>query len=109
MNDFEFNKELEEMKAKKKAEKMVKKIMMETLLESGMPEAEKMYVRVLNKANEVADAIDELIVLKYCTPGNKANIETLNTVLEYLSLVELGIKQFAETTPFVKHEEEGQC
>ena len=114
---FDFTKEnlnLEEELAKEKAEKEVKRIlgkmMTKMLLESAAPESVKTNVRVLDKVRDVHEAVEELIVLKYCTPGKEANLETLKTVLEYLSLVEIGIKQFVETTPYVAHtEEEEQC
>lgn len=110
MNIFEIDKEIEETKAQKKAERKFKKMMAQMLLESDMPEHMKESVRVIDKAGDVHNAIEEFIVLRYCTPGNEANIETLNKVFEYLSLVLIGIVQFAETTPFVAHtEEEEKC
>ena len=106
MSIFEMNKELEDKKAEKKAKEMLARMMADMLLESEAPEQVKMSVRVLCKAKDLHAAIEELIVLKYCTPGNEANLETLTKVFEYLSLVELGLNQFVETTPFVEHTEE---
>ena len=103
---FEMDKKIEEMKAEKKAKSMMIEMMTKMMLESNMPEQKKMSIRVLCKVRDVHNALEELLVLKYTTPGNEANLETLNKVLEYLELVEIGIKQFVETTPFVKHTEE---
>jgi hypothetical protein len=98
--------EIENRKAEAKAKRMFSKMMTDMLLESDAPEHVKMSVRVLNKVQDVHNAIEELIVLKYTVPGNEANTETLKKVLEYLELVEVGINQFVETTPFVAHTEE---
>lgn len=81
-------------------------MMSDAILNSDLPEYRKLTIRVLNKAQDVNEALHEGIVAKYCTPGNAANAETLQKVLEYLELVETGIKQFAVTTPFVAHTEE---
>lgn len=108
---FEINKEeLENKKAERMAKRMLSKMMSEMLLEPDAPEHIKLGVRVLNKAKDIHDAIEDEIVSKYCTPGNQANPETLKKVLEYLELVEVGIKQFVEYTPFVANtEEEEEC
>ena len=111
MFDFDITKgnldeKLMEKKAEKKAKEAFINLMTEVMLESNMPEHMKMSIRVLTKTKDVHDALEELLVLKYCTPGKEANIETLKTVLEYLELVEIGIKQFVETTPYVAHTEE---
>ena len=105
---FELNKE-EMMKAKveSKARTMISKLMSEAILEAeNVPEHIKLSVQVLGKARDINEALHEDIVEKCCTPGNQANAETLKKVLEYLQLVEVGIKQFVETTPFVAHTKE---
>lgn len=103
-------KELEQMQAKKKAEKMFKKMMVKMLLEGDAPENVKQAIRVIDKVGDIDNSLDDLIVLKYTTPGSEANTETLTKVLEYLELVEVGIKQFVESTPYVAHtEEEEKC
>lgn len=99
-------KELEQKTAEAKAKNLMRHMMTEMILESDAPENMKTSVRVLTKVGDVHNSIEELIVLKYTVPGNEANTETLKKVLEYLELVEVGIKQFSETTPFVAHTEE---
>ena len=111
MFDFDITKEnleekLEERKAELKAKDMLRRMMTKMLLESDAPEYIKLNVRVLDKVRDVHNAVEELIVLKYTVPNKEANAETLKTILEYLELVEIGIKQFAETTPYVAHTEE---
>jgi ABC-type phosphate transport system substrate-binding protein len=103
---FEINKEeLAKKQAEHEMRKMLAKMMSEAILNSDAPESRKLNIRVLNKAEDTIDAIHETIE-KYVKPDNQANAETLKTVLEYLSLVEVGIKQFADSTPFVKETEE---
>ena len=108
MFDFDITKEkleekFEEREAERKAKAALGRIMTKMLLESNAPEHIKLNVRVLDKARDVHNAIEELIVLKYTVPDKEANAETLKTILEYLELVEIGIKQFVETTPYVAH------
>ena len=105
---FEINKEKTNNElAERKAKKMMADMMADMLLKSeSVPEHTKLSVRALTKARDIHELIEEGIVLKYCTPGNEANTETLNKVFEYLELVEVGMKQFVEITPFVKHTEE---
>ena len=110
MNIFGINKEKmeEEMKdieAECKAKQMVGKLLSQILLKSNAPEHMKLSVLVIDKAEELHDGIRNL-VKQYVDIGERADAETLKKVLEYLSLVEIGIKQFAETTPFVEHIEE---
>ena len=106
MFDRKNEKELEQIKAEKKANSMVSKMFTKLLLESDIPENKKMAIRVLDKAGDIDNALDDLVVLKYTTPGSEANTETLKKVLEYLELVEVGIKQFVEITPYVANTEE---
>lgn len=73
-------------------------------LNSDEPEYRKMSVRVLLKTGKVNEKLTELID-KYVGKV-EANVETLTNVLEYLEMVEVGIKQFIESTPYVPHTEE---
>jgi hypothetical protein len=104
---FDFtNDEMMKKEAEHEARKILAKMMSDAILKSDAPESKKLVIRVLNKAQDIQDALSEGIANKYCTPGNTANTETLKKVLEYLELVETGIKQFAVTTPFVANTEE---
>lgn len=73
-------------------------------LNSDEPEYRKMSVRVFLKTGKVNEKLTELID-KYVGKV-EANVETLTNVLEYLEMVEVGIKQFIESTPYVPHTEE---
>lgn len=101
-------KELEQMQAEKRAKNMLEKIMVKMLLEADAPENAKAAIRVMDKVHDVNNALHDLVVLKYTTPGSEANTETLKKVLEYLELVEVGIKQFVEGTPYVANTEEDE-
>lgn len=104
---FERNDEkLMELKAEHEAKKMLGKMLSEMLLGSDAPESVKLAIRVMDKAKDISDKLILEVIPKYATPGNQANTETLKTVYEYLQLVEVGIKQFIETTPFVADTEE---
>ena len=74
------------------------------MLNSDAPEYKKMSVRVLIKIKEIGEKLSE-ISNKYVGKV-EANVETLTNVLEYLELVEVGIKQFIENTPYVPHTED---
>ena len=78
----------------------------EAILQSNAPESKKLIIRVLDKIQGIDEALHEGIGEKFCIPENNANAETLKTVLEYLQFVELGIKQFTESTPLVKDTED---
>ena len=97
---------LKETQAKSEARRMLADMMAEMLLESDASEAVKLGVRVTLKARDISETIKNEIVMKYASPKKHANAETLKYVLDYLSLVEVGLKQFAETTPFVADDEE---
>lgn len=110
---FEINKEeLEQNQAEQMAKKMFVRMMSQAILESEeAPEHMKLSVRIMEKWEDLHETIHELVV-RYINPteGRQANVETLKKVLEYFELVEVGIKQFAETTPFVAlNEEEETC
>lgn len=105
---FEINKEkMQEKKTEAMAREMFANMMIESILTSeSAPEHIKLCVRTLAKARDLEKAVHDEIIHKYCTPGNEANVETLKKVVEYLEMVEIGIKQFVETTPFVANTEE---
>ena len=105
---FEFNKEeMMKKEAEMQEKKMLAKIVSQAILDSpSTSESQKANVRIFNKVLDINDALHDEIVNKYCTADT--NVETLNKVLEYLQLVEVGIKQFVETTPFVAANEDDE-
>lgn len=104
---FDFtNEKLEEKMVESKARDMFANLLIESILTSeSAPEYVKLSVHIISKIKDVNNASTE-IMKKYCNPGNEANAETLKKIKEYLEIVEVGIKQFVETTPFVMHTEE---
>lgn len=109
---FETNKKTNEQKqAENMAHKMFAQMLSQAILESEAPEHMKLSVRIMDKSTDLQEAIHELVI-RYVKPskGRQANAKTLKNVLEYLELVEAGIKQFVETTPYVAlTEEEEVC
>lgn len=105
---FEINKEeMANKQAEREAKNMLSKMITEMILSSeSAPESMKLSVMVLDKAKQLNEILYEEILCKYIAPGKRANAKTLKKVLEYLELVEVGIKQFADSTPFVKDTEE---
>ena len=100
------NKKMEEKDVESKARDMFADMMVKAILTSeSTPEHIKLSTSIIVKVRDNDKALHEIIE-KYCTSGNVANIETLKKIKEYLELVEVGIKQFIETTPFIKHSEE---
>ena len=110
---FDFTNEKMEEKiaerdADRKAKMLFSKMLSEAILSSEKtPENVKLTVRVMDKTTDIQEALRESVG-KYITPGKEADIETLKKVLEYLELVEVGIKRFFETTPFVENTEEDE-
>ena len=105
---FEINKEEKmEALAENMAQKMFGAMLSQAILKSEAPEYMKLSVRILDKSEDLQEAIHKLTV-HYVKPskGRQANAETLKKVLEYFELVEVGIKQFVESTPFEAHTEE---
>lgn len=103
---FGINKEeMEKRRAEHEARKMMSQMMSQMLLESDAPESVKLVIRIIDKAESVNDAVRDLVET-YCDPDHIANEETLTKVLEYLELVEVGIRQFVDGTPFVADTEE---
>jgi hypothetical protein len=103
---FEINKEnLEQANAEHMARKMLAKMMSDAILNSETASEEmKLSVLIMEKASDIHESIHNLVD-EHVIPGHRSNAETLKTVLEYLSMVEVGIKQFMETTSFVAEEE----
>lgn len=103
---FEFSKEkMEQEKAENMAHKMLAKMMSEAILTSKTAsEKMKLSVLILDKASDIQESIHKLVD-EHISPWHHSNVETLKTVLEYLGMVEVGIKQFMECTPFVADEE----
>ena len=94
------------LKEENRAEKMALDMLSEMILNSEKtPEHTKLMIRALNKGTDVHEAVEQLKE-RYLHPDHPANSETIKTVLEYLGMVELGIKQFMESTPFVAEETE---
>ena len=99
---FEFSKEkMEQKKAEDMARNMLAKMVSEAILTSETASEEtKLSVRILDKASNIQESIHKLVD-EHVSPGHRSNVETLKTVLEYLGMVEIGVKQFIESTPFV--------
>lgn len=104
---FDFtNEKMEEKMVEHKAREMFANMLIDSILTSETAsEHMKLCVGIIGKSIDISDAAHE-IMKKYVTPNNEANVETLKKVKEYLELVEVGIKQFVETTPFVAKTEE---
>lgn len=103
---FKMNKdEMMKAQAEHEAHKMFGKMLSQAILESKTaPESMKLSVLVLDKSHDLNESVHNL-VKHFVKPQKRANVETLQKVLEYLSMVEVGIQQFMETTPFVAEEE----
>ena len=91
---------LEEMKARSQASDMLADMLAEIMLESNASEEIKLSVRIVQQGKKVSKAVHEIID---AFAGDSATVEasdteTLKRVLEYLGLVEVGLKQFMETT-----------
>lgn len=99
---FEFSKEkMEQKKAEDMARNMLSKMISEAVLTSETaPEEMKLSVLILGKASDIQESIHKLVD-EHVSPGHRSNVETLKTVLEHLGMVEIGVKQFIESTPFV--------
>lgn len=91
---------LEEMRARRQACDMLSDMLIEAMLKSDAPEETKLGVRILQQGKKVNKATQEIID---AFVGDSATVkasdtETLKQVLEYLGLVEVGLKQFMEIT-----------
>jgi len=90
---------LEEMRARSQACDMLSDMLIEAMLESDAPEEAKLGVRIVQQGKKVNKTTQKIID---AFVGDSATIkasdtETLKQVLEYLVLVEVGLKQFMET------------
>ena len=74
--------------------------MADMMLKSNAPEEIKLGVRVIQQGKKVSVAVREIIDAFAGDPATikASDTETLKRVLEYLGLVEVGLKQFMETT-----------
>lgn len=91
---------LEEMKARTQASDMLADMLTEIMLESDAPEEIKLGVRIIRQCKKVRTATQEIMVAFADDPAElkATDTETLKQVLEYLGLVEVGLKQFMKTT-----------
>ena len=91
---------LDEEKARTQATEMLADIMADMMLKSNAPEEIKLGVRVIQQGRKVNVAVREIIDAFAGDPATikASDTETLKRVLEYLGLVEVGLKQFMETT-----------
>lgn len=91
---------LDEEKARTQATEMLADIMADMMLKSNAPEEIKLCVRVIQQGKKVSVAVREIIDAFAGDPATikASDTETLKRVLEYLGLVEVGLKQFMETT-----------
>ena len=91
---------LDEEKARSKAAEMLSDIMADMMLKSNAPKEIKLGVRVIQQGKKVSVAVREIIDAFAGDPATikASDTETLKRVLEYLGLVEVGLKQFMETT-----------
>ena len=88
------------MKARSQASDMLADMLAEIMLKSDAPEEAKLGVRIIQQGKKVSKATYEIID---AFVGDSATVkasdtETLKQVLEYLGLVEVGLKQFMEIT-----------
>lgn len=91
---------LEEMRARSQACDMLSDMLIEATLKSDAPEEAKLGVRIVQQGKKVNKATQKIID---AFVGDSATVkasdtETLKQVLEYLGLVEVGLKQFMEIT-----------
>lgn len=93
---------LEEMRARSQACDMLSDMLIEAMLESDAPEEAKLGVRIVQQGKKVNKAtqkiIDAFVGDSATIKASDTETETLKQVLEYLVLVEVGLKQFMETT-----------
>ena len=105
---FEITKEeMMKKEAEFKAREMFADMVANAILTSdSAPETTKLRTMAVMKAKKINNCVHDEIVEKYCNPTVNANAETLKKVVEYLELVELGIRQFVECTSLVEDTEE---
>ena len=91
--------DLKGMKAQVEAANMFADMLAGFILESDAPEEQKIGVRICGQAKKVCDAVNT-ITSKFADPelDDNACFEVRKQALEYLSCVEVGLKQFMEIT-----------
>ena len=91
---------LEEMKARNQASSMLADMLADMMLKSNAPEEIKLGVRIIQQGKKVCTAVQDITEAFAGDPATikASGAETLKQVLEYLGLVEVGLKQFMETT-----------
>ena len=91
---------LEEMKARDQASSMLADMLADMMLKSNASEEIKLGVRIVQQSKKVCAAVHDIMEAFAGDPANikASDTETLKQVLEYLGLVEVGLKQFMETT-----------
>lgn len=90
----------EKVKARSQASSALIDMLTEMLLKSDAPEEAKLGMRIVQQGKKVCATTMEIVTAFAGEPDElKPNdTETLKQVLEYLGLVEVGLKQFMETT-----------
>ena len=88
------------MKARNQASNMLADMLAEIMLESNAPEEIKLGVRIIQQGKKVCEATQEILEAFAGGPAQlkASGTETLKQALEYLGSVEVGLKQFMETT-----------
>lgn len=91
--------ELEKTRARIQASDMLTDMLAEIMLKSDMPEDAKLGVHIVQQGRKVSRATREIVEAFAGDPAGlkPSDTETLKRVLEYLGLVEVGLKQFMET------------
>lgn len=91
---------LDEMKARSQATEMLADMLTDMMLKSSAPEEIKLGVRIIQQGKKVSVSVQKIIEAFAGDPATikASDTETLKRVLEYLGLVEVGLKQFMETT-----------
>lgn len=91
---------LEEMRARSQACDTLSDMLIEAILKSDAPEKAKLGVRIIQQGKKVNDATYEIIEAFTGDPATikASDTKTLKKVLGYLGMVEVGLKQFMETT-----------
>ena len=92
--------ELEEMRALSQASNALADMLAEIMLESNAPEEIKLGVRIVQQGKKVCTAVQKIVAAFAGDPAGlkPSDTETLEQVLEYLGLVEVGLKHFMKTT-----------
>ena len=91
---------LEEMSANAQANDVLADMLAEIMLKSNAPEEVKLGVRIIQQGKKVCEATQEILEAFAGGPAQlkASGTETLKQALEYLGSVEVGLKQFMETT-----------